>query len=105
MCGIYSQLKDGEIHKDKFYSNLQMLQHRGPDAEGLWFSPDNRSALSFKRLSILDLSEAGNQPMIDDSGQYVIVFNGEIYNHLSLREELKELGHDFHSTTVIPKFY
>ena len=100
MCGIYGQLfKDGEIHKDQFYSNLQMLQHRGPDAEGLWFSPDNRSALSFKRLSILDLSEAGNQPMIDDSGQYVIVFNGEIYNHLSLREELKELGHDFHSTT------
>lgn len=63
------------------------LSHRGPDDSGVWI--DDRVALAHRRLSILDLSPAGHQPMRSSSGRYVIVFNGEIYNHLELRKELE----------------
>jgi asparagine synthase (glutamine-hydrolysing) len=62
--------------------------HRGPDAAGTWSSPDRLAALGHRRLSILDLSDAGRQPMASHDGRYTIVFNGEIYNYLELREEL-----------------
>lgn len=62
--------------------------HRGPDDFGSWFSGEGPIGLVHRRLSILDLSAAGHQPMISDSGRYVIAFNGEIYNHLELRELL-----------------
>jgi len=71
------------------------LHHRGPDAEGVW-SDGSRVELAHRRLSILDLSPAGDQPMVSNDGRYVIVFNGEIYNHLDLRNQLhKEIwrGH------------
>lgn len=66
------------------------LIHRGPDAEGIW--KEGGVALGHRRLSILDLSEAGAQPMHSSCERYVIAFNGEIYNHLDIREELDEIG-------------
>ena len=67
----------------------QVIQHRGPDHQGLWISQDKRLAMGHRRLSILDLTSEGNQPMVSHSGRYVIVFNGEIYNFKSLRDQLK----------------
>jgi asparagine synthase (glutamine-hydrolysing) len=72
------------------------IQHRGPDDRGDFAS--GSVGFGFRRLSILDLSPAGHQPMISEDGQVVLVFNGEIYNYLELREELARLGHAFRST-------
>ena len=72
--------------------------HRGPDADGMWFSPDGLAALGHRRLSIIDLSDAGRQPMADASGRYWITFNGEIYNYLELRSELED-GYVFRTRT------
>lgn len=64
------------------------LAHRGPDASGAWLDPEAGVALGHRRLSILELSEAGSQPMTSHSGRYLLVTNGEIYNHLEIREAL-----------------
>jgi asparagine synthase (glutamine-hydrolysing) len=70
------------------------LRHRGPDHSATWTDPDANVAFTHNRLAILDLSPAGNQPMDSSTGRYVIVYNGEIYNHLELRRELA--GSGFH---------
>ncbi|MBV8905660.1 MAG: asparagine synthase (glutamine-hydrolyzing) [Acidobacteriia bacterium] len=72
-------------------------RHRGPDAEGIYLDPSGTCALGHNRLSILDLSSAGSQPMWDPSGRYAIVFNGEIYNYLELRREFPD--HSFRSSS------
>ena len=69
--------------------SAENLSHRGPDDGGTWVDGDAGIALGHRRLSILDLSPAGHQPMISASGRYVIAFNGEIYNHLEIRKELE----------------
>lgn len=66
--------------------------HRGPDGAGLWSDPDVGLAFAHQRLAILDLSAAGHQPMVSASGRYVITFNGEIYNHRTLRDDLERSG-------------
>jgi len=66
------------------------IVHRGPDDTGVWVDEAAGVALAHRRLSILDLSTAGHQPMVSASARYVIAFNGEIYNHLSLRAELEK---------------
>lgn len=68
------------------------LLHRGPDDSGVWSDPEVGISLAHRRLAILDLSPAGHQPMVSPCGRYVLVFNGEIYNHLALREELEAAG-------------
>ena len=73
-------------------SMAQRIIHRGPDDSGVWVDADAGIALAHRRLSILDLSLAGHQPMVSGSGRYMLVFNGEIYNHLSLRKELEKDG-------------
>ena len=80
---------------------LAALRHRGPDRQGEWTSPDGSVWFGHTRLAILDLSEAGDQPMRDPSTGNVLVLNGEIYNHLELRSELVALGVEFrgHSDT------
>ena len=84
------------------------LKHRGPDDQGLYVSSDRQAGLAHTRLSILDLSPAGHQPMSTDHGRYWITFNGEIYNFRQLRETLIAQGETFHSQTdteVILKLY
>jgi len=79
------------------------LAHRGPDDAGAWCDPEAGVALGHRRLSILDLSAAGHQPMVSHSGRYVIVLNGEIYNFREIRARLEALGHRFvgHSDTEV----
>lgn len=72
---------------------------RGPDGEGLWTSPEGRVAFGHRRLSILDLSEAGAQPMQSADGRLAITFNGEIYNHRALRHDMEQRGWRFRSTS------
>lgn len=76
-------------------SMTQTLAHRGPDSADIWQDPDVPLVLGHRRLAILDLSAEGNQPMQSPSGRYMIAFNGEIYNHLELREQLQKNGHAF----------
>jgi asparagine synthase (glutamine-hydrolysing) len=71
------------------------LRHRGPDDSGSWVDPQQRVAFGFQRLAIIDLSTMGHQPMSSTSGRYTIVFNGEVYNFLQLREQLEHQGHRF----------
>src|SRR5256714_4119516 len=85
-----------------------ILVHRGPDDSGEWLSDDGRVALAARRLAILDLSPAGHMPMADADGAVTITYNGEIYNYIELREELKNGGHAFRTgtdTEVILKAY
>ena len=90
MCGIAGLLAPGSGDADGISATLKKmthsLAHRGPDAEGYW--TEGEVALGHRRLSILDLSDAGAQPMRSESGRHVIVFNGEIYNHLDMRRDL-----------------
>lgn len=75
------------------------MKERGPDSEGVWISPDNKVGLGHKRLSIIDLSNAANQPMVNKSNELVIIFNGEIYNYKELRSNLKSKGYHFHTSS------
>jgi len=74
-------------HRDVLVAMRDAFSHHGPDDEGLWWSSDCRIGLGHRRLSIIDLSPAGHQPMADDRGDIHVVFNGEIYNFLEFREE------------------
>ena len=94
MCGLAGFLTlSGALESDEFKSILKCMTdtiiQRGPDAEGYWINEEQGIALGHRRLSILELSKAGAQPMQSACGRYVIVYNGEIYNHLALRNELK----------------
>ena len=75
------------------------LEHRGPDDRGVWVDAGAGLALGFRRLSILELSAAGHQPMLSIDGRYALVFNGEIYNHDVLRRELQEKGARFRGSS------
>ena len=89
MCGFLLEFKSDTLStKQEFIKLLSQSKLRGPDYQGYW-SNNISVQLGFNRLSILDLSEAGNQPMISPSQKFAIVFNGEIYNHLELRKKLE----------------
>lgn len=96
MCGIAGIWWPGGQGQDRAEAvaaaMASRLHHRGPDARGVWADGAAGIALGHARLSILDLSPAGAQPMASPSGRYVMVFNGEIYNHLDLRRELETAG-------------
>ena len=89
MCGISGLIGwpgsgyDGQLTIRKM---TKSLQHRGPDADGVWIDKNKKIFLGHNRLSILDLSKSGSQPMTSLCERYIITFNGEIYNHLSIRE-------------------
>jgi asparagine synthase (glutamine-hydrolysing) len=89
MCGIAGVLSSGRIDPLAVRRMTATLHHRGPDDEGIWLDPETGIALGHRRLSIIDLSAAGHQPMVSQSGRYVLTFNGEIYNHAALRTELE----------------
>ena len=92
MCGIagFITINNFTGHEIKTIINnmSSTLSHRGPDNTGYWICESGQVALGHKRLSILDLSTSGHQPMISSSNRFIIVFNGEIYNHLRLRQEI-----------------
>src|SRR5688572_9723080 len=84
------------------------MTHRGPDDEGLWSRPERDLVLGHRRLSIVDLSASGRQPMQNEDGSVRVTYNGEIYNHAALREGLERRGHRFRSrcdTEVLVHLY
>jgi asparagine synthase (glutamine-hydrolysing) len=101
MCGIAGILgvRDGGVDEARLLRMRETMAHRGPDGAGLWLSPRRRVGLAHRRLSIIDLSDAGLQPMGTEDGRLQIVYNGEIYNHVDLRRELEGAGHAFRSRT------
>ncbi|MBO1059645.1 MAG: asparagine synthase (glutamine-hydrolyzing) [Aphanizomenon flos-aquae CP01] len=111
MCGIAGIIRlntnNGRLEA-KIEKMQTALKHRGPDDAGIYISTDKQAALAHTRLSILDLSSAGHQPMSTTDNRYHITFNGEIYNFQELRENLISQGEKFHSQTdteVILKLY
>jgi len=97
MCGIAGSAGRQRIPEKRWEAILDVLGHRGPDDRGLY--RDQHITLAHTRLSILDLSPRGHQPMISGDGRYVIVHNGEIYNYVELRSELAGKGYEFRSRT------
>ena len=93
MCGFVGVL--GKVEREKMSKANDTIKHRGPDDEGYYFG--NGISLGFRRLSIIDLSEAGHQPMCNEDGTLWIAHNGEVYNYIELRNELK--NHTFKSKT------
>lgn len=96
MCGISGGININNIYDDS-RKMVASLNHRGPDDNGVWLDNDNGIALGHARLSILDLSKSGHQPMHSSSNRWVIAYNGEVYNFKELREQLKKLGKIFKS--------
>ena len=112
MCGIAGIFSYAEnfspINLGSLYGMMDQMIARGPDASGDWLSEDMRVGLGHRRLSIIDLTEGGNQPMGSHDGRYQIVFNGEIYNYLELRHDLLARGIQFYGhsdTEVILQLY
>jgi len=108
MCGIVAQIKKNSEAPDEglIRAMAEDIHHRGPDDDGFYFG--EWFGLGFKRLSILDLSQHGHQPMFDDEQRFLIVFNGELYNHKQLRDDLVARGYTFRSTSdteVVLKSY
>ncbi|MFY9344714.1 MAG: hypothetical protein WAT39_19640, partial [Planctomycetota bacterium] len=98
MCGIAGILWSDHARRatgDELVPMLDAIAHRGPDDEGMHC--DGPVALGHRRLSIIDLSSSGHQPMLDDEGRYALILNGEIYNYLELRAELEQGGVRFRS--------
>jgi asparagine synthase (glutamine-hydrolysing) len=104
MCGIIGIASRSENNARAWLiAGRDAMTHRGPDDAGEWWSKDGRVGLGHRRLSIIDLSPAGHQPMQDTTTTYTIVFNGEIYNYHDLKRELEVKGYDFrsHSDTEV----
>lgn len=99
ICGFILGTIDGGNGLDFARRMADSIQHRGPDFDGYWQSGSGTGFLAHRRLAVIDISQAGAQPMISDRAKYVISFNGEIYNHLQLRAELKDVVWRGHSDT------
>ncbi|MEK7276002.1 MAG: asparagine synthase (glutamine-hydrolyzing), partial [Chloroflexota bacterium] len=100
MCGICGLFQSNQPVEEATLKRMSdRIAHRGPDDSGMYFSPDGRAGLGFRRLAIIDLSPTGHQPMTNEDGRLWIVFNGEIYNYPDLRKELARAGHEFRSTS------
>ena len=105
MCGL-----TGLIPENKSTGSHRLLKmmtdciaHRGPDADGFWWDSDNYVGLGHRRLSIIDLSETGRQPMASHSDRFIMVYNGEIYNYLDIQKELSphNITYKGHSDTEV----
>lgn len=92
MCGIAGLMCNSGVQKDDVMSMTASLAHRGPDAQGIFVNGQDSVALGHTRLSVIDLTDAANQPFSSPDRRYTIVFNGEIYNFRSLRKELESLN-------------
>jgi len=103
MCGIAGLFapygfNDG-VASQTVQCMIDSLRHRGPDDEGIWIDASTGVALGHRRLAVIDLTASGRQPMASDSGRYVLIYNGEIYNHAELREALGQRSWRGHSDT------
>ena len=96
MCGVVglwtTRRRSAEEAADRVRAMSATLAHRGPDDSGVWVDPSGGVVLGHRRLSIIDLSSAGHQPMISACGRYALSFNGEIYHYRELRQELAPQG-------------
>lgn len=99
MCGIIGEILIGRIDIERFIQMRDELKHRGPDDAGLYVNKNGNVALGHRRLSIIDLTPSGKQPMTNENNDIWLTFNGEIYNYTELREELIKKGHEFKSKT------
>ena len=99
MCGFVGYLPGSNKQNDSEIIEQMMdtIHHRGPDSGG--YHVADHAVLGFRRLTIIDLSDAGNQPLFDETGRYTLTFNGEIYNHKDIRAELEAKGYKFKSNT------
>ncbi len=108
MCGIAGILDlsgkaGGGVSGEALSAMCEVLRHRGPDGDGTWIDATAGIALGHRRLAIIDLTDAGAQPMVSSCGRFVISYNGEIYNTPELRSELEASGRHFkgHSDTEV----
>ncbi|MFZ5912631.1 MAG: asparagine synthetase B, partial [Pseudomonadota bacterium] len=110
MCGLAgfvdrraSRHGNAPAMEDQARRMAASLRHRGPDGSGVWVDALSGVGVGHQRLSIIDLSENGAQPMLSGNGRYVIAYNGEIYNYSALRAELERKGQSFrgHSDTEV----
>ena len=95
MCGLAGAFQPGVSEsewRDRLRAMANAIRHRGPDDEGFWCDASAGVGFAFRRLAIIDLSAEGRQPMASASGRFVMIFNGEVYNHAELRAELDALG-------------
>jgi len=99
ICGIWDPSSSGHDVSGALPNMTSAIRHRGPDDEGAWSLPDSGVAFGHRRLSIIDLSCEGHQPMTSVDGRYTTVFNGEIYNYLEIRRELSALGFSFRGSS------
>ena len=97
MCGIVGFTNNIENTDEVLEKMMDRIRHRGPDAEGKYIDED--IALGHRRLSIIDISSSGDQPIFNEDNSLVIIFNGEIYNYKEIREKLIEAGHSFRTNT------
>jgi len=99
MCGIAGYITKNQVDENVLIKMRDALSHRGPDDAGIFINEYKKVGLAHRRLSILDLSEAGHQPMSSEDKSIWIVYNGEIYNFQKIKNELKSLGYNFKSNT------
>jgi asparagine synthase (glutamine-hydrolysing) len=99
VCGVLAITDDFPNGEEIVTAMRETMVHRGPDDGGTWVSPDGRVGLGHRRLSIVDISPAGHNPMPNEDGSVWITYNGEVYNHRALREELEAKGHVYRSRT------
>src|SRR5688500_9369889 len=101
MCGIAGiwQLNKSNLSKEKLQRFTDSIAHRGPDDGSYWIDKSGSLGLGHRRLSILDLSPAGNQPMTFADGRYKMIYNGEVFNFLELRKELEKKNYNFRTSS------
>lgn len=101
ICGIVDYKENGIINRDVLHRMCTQMKLRGPDGEGIYIGPHSKPAvgLGHRRLKIIDLSDAGNQPITNEDRSLWLVLNGEIYNYQQLRKDLENKGHRFRSHT------
>jgi asparagine synthase (glutamine-hydrolysing) len=101
MCGIAGIYKfhNQSVHLDELKKMTDIINYRGPDGDGHWINAAGHIGFGHRRLSIIDLSENGKQPMHYANGRYTMTFNGEIYNYIELKEQLVKEGFEFHSNS------
>src|SRR5579863_4832548 len=101
MCGINGifayHSAANPIDRSELVRTRDRMTARGPDGKGEWIAEDGRIGLGHRRLSIIDLTRAGAQPMASDGSKLVVTFNGEVYNFRQLRRDLEKKGHTFRS--------